>query len=219
MIDSVLLIAGVLTFLDLPAQKVDLGDVLAMTMTFAYALLSLMPRKPRPWIGRAKLSLLILVIFLTLVSATARAMTLRVQQDPHTNVHDHALQMEIAVDFLLQGRNPYAESYRGTLLEKWWPENPALDHVIALPTTFLKSVPFAVISKALTGWYDDRLSQLFLLALAFFSLFYLFRCDRNRLLAIMVLAFNPLFMRYFMEGRSDIVFLSFLFASLALLRR
>jgi len=155
----------------------------------------------------------------TIVLATWQEIGLRRQTEPYQHVHDNTMQMEGAVSFLLQGNNPYAMSYRGTPMEQWWHENPALDHVIALPFAFLKSVPVYLLWNNLFHWYDDRLSQLMLLGVAIGSLFVLYKKPTFKLLAVTVFVFNPLFAKFVIEGRSDIVFLSFLLASLACLRR
>jgi hypothetical protein len=216
-IDSVLLIAGVLTLIGTRGYMGG-AELLAILLLFAYGAISFFVKNQKDSVWYTKLLLLIFIIQLTLVHQTAVQMQQRRDGEPHKHVHDHILQIEEASRFLMNGQNPYAMDYRGTTLEPWWPENPALDHVIALPFTILKTVPVMAVWEGFFGWYDDRITHLILLCLSVAALFTLFRKFEYKLIAIIAFCFNPLFADYFVDGRSDIIFLSFILMSLACLR-
>jgi hypothetical protein len=219
MLDAVLLLAGVFHFLDVTLAEGTMLTLQAMLLLFCYwgiTLFSSVPPKTLHWL---KIVTLLLIIGVTVGSALTNQMQRRRNAEPHQFVHDHPLQMEASVQFLLEGNNPYTSDFRGTVLEQWAPHNPALDHVIALPFTFLKSIPVYAIWHGLLGWYDDRLSHIPFLALAIASLILLFRRRDLQLIGVIAFVFNPLFTPFFIEGRSDIIFLSLVIACLACLRR
>lgn len=168
------------------------------------------------------LGILFVIIAILIGSSVLTQIELRLGNQPWEYVHDHPLQMESAVEFLLDGKNPYQEDYTETSLAKWkWTdpnENPAIYHVIALPFTIIKSVPFFVIWNNVWGWYDDRISHLAMFVLSIIALYYLFDTQEYKRLAIIIFALNPWFYIYFIKGMNDIIFLSLLFSSLALLK-
>jgi hypothetical protein len=140
---------------------------------------------------------------------------------PIYKIHDMPLQQELAIRFLLDGKNPYSESYEGTFLEQWnysdKEKNPALYHFVLPPLYVLFAVPFYFLSNATLGYFDARIPLLFL----FFSVLvmghFLIKNKENRLLFSTLFAFNPAMLGYTLEGRSDVFMFSFLFASLFLL--
>lgn len=219
MIDVLLLVAGVFDFWVSLKPSFGAAPLVVSVLLFAYAAVSFVygSRAGRPLL--AKSLLLAGIILGTVVYTTVDQMRLRQETAPHLHVHDHAMQIEETLVALLDGRNPYAVDYYGTNLELWWPDNPALTHVIALPTTFLKSVPLYLATTAAFGWYDERLAQLALLAAALGGLWCLFRQPELRLISVIAFVFNPLFAGFFVAGRGDIVFLSFFLLALVCLQR
>ncbi len=135
-------------------------------------------------------------------------------------VHDNPIQIEEAVKFLLQGKNPYRENYFSTPLKDWHYDigiedyniNPALYHVIALPAHLVLSIPFYVASYSLIGWYDQRF--MYLLAwLILLVLVYLIPRDLQiKLVGVILLAFNPIATIFFINGRNDVLVLAMLTA-------
>ena len=217
MIDAVLLLTGFFLYLVRTGNGTE--QLIASLLLFVYMGISIAARPARPRVHRVKCVLLLIIILLTVYHQNVESISQRHARKPGFFVHDHSLQMEEAVSFLVHGQNPYAMDYRGTPMEPFWRENPALDHVIALPFTFLKSVPFFLLWQGLFGWYDDRISQLPLFWIGIGALYFLFRDPDRKLAAVTLFVFNPLFSMFFEVGRSDVVFLSMLFASLATLRR
>lgn len=133
-------------------------------------------------------------------------------------VHDSVLQSEAAIRFLLDGRNPYAETYERTPLAKWvWDRpypNPALYYFAYLPFIFLAGLPLYALSVSTLGWYDQR----FLYMMAFVVALWTFAglaTDRSaRLIALAVIALNPLVLFFFIEGRNDIMLVALIGLSL-----
>lgn len=220
-LDAVVVIAGALVFI--PRIGTGIHLLIASLLLFAYAGVGFFwPQGlDERLLHRLKVVLLLGIIASTIGYRTYDMIDKRhLTKPPHIHhVHDHPLQMEASVAFLLNGQNPYSADFRKTEMAYWMGGNPALNHVIALPVTFLKSVPFSVAWHKLYGWYDDRISHIFLFVLMIAALYALPRNPTLKLLAVAVAVFNPLFAPFFTEGRSDIVFLSFLLTSLALLRR
>jgi hypothetical protein len=115
-----------------------------------------------------KLLLVMLTISLVVVLPMMSGMIMRQATTPGQYIHDGAIQTEESIKYLLEGKNPYTEEYLGTPLAEWefalpeLEENPALYHNAYLPFIFLFSIPFYVVVKHLTGWYDQRLVYLLL---------------------------------------------------------
>lgn len=133
---------------------------------------------------------------------------------PHADIHDGAVQTEAALDFLAEGKNPYAQDYRETAFGEFPASvdptrpNPAWEHYAYLPGSLLVSFPLYSVAKAFTGWYDQRLPHLaaFLLAAVAFA----FAAERGewRLFALITFAFHPLLIRGFIGGNNDLMTLA-----------
>lgn len=143
----------------------------------------------------------------------------------HLFIHDGALQIEYATRMLLAGKNPYVENYFDTPMMSWTfrlgalNENPALYHLAYLPFLILATVPFDLAMHAWIGWFDFRI----LLMPAFFmTLLLLMQAthDRVRNLALVLfVSLNPMFLPFFIEGRTDVFVLFWLVLSIFLLQR
>lgn len=162
------------------------------------------------------------LIFGVIGSAFFSAIVVRHQTAPVYGVHDIILQLESAIRFFLDGKNPYAVTYFGTPLEQWHYSgteiNPALYHFVMQPFYLLFSLPFYSISMVFFGFFDGRipLFTLFLFLLIMASR--LVKNSSKKLLFLSILAFNPAMLPYTLEGRSDVFMFSFLFLSFYLLQ-
>jgi len=143
-------------------------------------------------------------------------------------IHDNVQQMEPAVEFLLQGKNPYAENYFNTELAKSAYImttqgqvflNPSLYHVIKLPFHILASVPVHLLAKAVFNFYDERMIYLILFILSLFALFALPSERRHKFALVAFYAFNPLFLSFLISGRDDVFVLSWLIFTLYFLKK
>ncbi len=169
---------------------------------------------------KVKTALVWLVILLTVGTGLVASIAVRHQVAPVYGVHDIILQLEAAIRYLVNGTNPYAATYFGTPLEDWhYSEtevNPALFHFVMPPFYLLFSLPFYGVSNILFGFFDGRLPLVF----AFFgtlTILTLWVKPHVRPLALLLFAYNPGTLDYFMEGRSDFVMHVFLLWSLFML--
>lgn len=220
-LDTAVVIAGVLLFL--PSMGVPgLAHLVAWLLLFAYAAIGFFPVLPAAKVHGVKLLLLCALLCCTVGYRTVSLIGLRLEgkQAIFSVVHDHPLQNEASVAMLLDGRNPYREDFRTTQLVQWMgPGNPSITHVIALPVTLYKSVPFFVFWHWAFGWYDDRISHLVLFGLLCAGLYALPKTKELKLTLVAAAAFHPLFAPFFAEGRSDVIFLAFLVLALTQLQR
>jgi len=165
---------------------------------------------------KLKTIILWVVIVLSLGSGFLSAIIVRHETSPTYMIHDIILQQESAIRFLIHGKNPYTTSYFGTPLEKWnySPNeiNPALYHFVMEPLYVIFSIPFYFVSTKLFGFFDGRIPLLFLFLVLLFFAAKVPKENKNKLLFPMLLAFNPAYISYLMEGRSDIFMFTFLFA-------
>ncbi len=163
------------------------------------------------------------LIFASIGSATVAAIIARHQTAPVYGVHDIILQLEAAIQFFLQGKNPYAMTFFGTPLEQWHYSgteiNPALYYFVMPPFYLLFSTLFYFLSITFLGFFDGRMP----LALLFLALLImgarLIKDEEKKRLFLVFLAFNPAVAGYYLEGRDDIFMLAFLFGGLYLLRK
>lgn len=162
-----------------------------------------------------------IIIFLTIGSAYYAAIIVRHQTAPIYGVHDIILQQEAAVRFFLHGKNPYASTYFGTPLEQWHYSdteiNPALYHFVMEPFYLLFPIPFYLILGHTIGFFDARIPLFFLFIGLLIAASLLVKDENKKRLFLVLLAFNPAMLGYFLEGRDDIFMYAFLFTGFYLL--
>ncbi|MBI4092577.1 MAG: DUF2029 domain-containing protein [Candidatus Kerfeldbacteria bacterium] len=129
---------------------------------------------------------------------------------------DEALLTEVALQGMTQGINPYSRDYRGTQLDTWVGDlrefggvHPVATRYIYLPGHLVLSMPFYVILKKISGWYDQRVvylaAYLMLVGLSWWSL----RVSPLRDPLVLSLALNP-FLFFVFNGFNDLLVLSLL---------
>lgn len=189
---------------------------------FLYVALDIVKIKERVyWIGKS--ATLWLLIVLVIGSGFISAIIVRHQTAPIYMVHDIILQQEAAMRYLLDGKNPYKETYFGTQMEQWHYSdkdvNPALYHFVMEPFYLIFPLPFYVVSNIVLGFFDARIPLLFLFFVLLVSAWFVVKDKEKKLLFVTLLAFNPVMLSYTLEGRSDIFMYAFFFIGLFLLYR
>jgi len=198
---------------------VDPYSLLIVTATFACLLLYI----ALDWFGqecdrerlyRAKLALIYVIVFLTIVVQAGLLITLRHFQGPASFTHDGGvIQTEEATRYLLQGKNPYTEDYFDTPMAEWGVDlKTALYHFPYLPWTFISAVPFQLLANALFGWYDQRVVYLLLFVLMMWLAPKLTPEPTDKLCLTMILGLNPIMGNDILFGQND----SFVFFWVAL---
>lgn len=174
-------------------------------------------------LGRIKLVLFWLLVLGTIGSAFFSAIVVRHQTSPTYNVHDIIIQQEVAIRFLLHGKNPYSETYFGTPLEKWHYSdtevNPALYHFVMQPFYLIFSIPFYLLTTRTVGFFDGRIPLLFLFFVALITIQKLVKEPDKKLLSMVIFAFNPATLGYLLEGRDDVFMFSFLLLAIFFMYR
>lgn len=167
--------------------------------------------------------LLTLLIVGSIGAAFYSAIIVRHQTSPIYNIHDQVIQQELAIRFLLHGKNPYAVTYFGTPLENWgYSEtevNPALYHFVMQPFYLIFAIPFYLVFAHGVGLFDGRIPLLFLFATLLIAAWKLVKDKQKKLEFIILLGFNPATLGYMLEGRDDVFMFAFLFIALALLHK
>lgn len=143
---------------------------------------------------------------------------LRAASQPWEYVHDSTVQTEEAMRYLLEGKNPYVESYASGPMGKvpfWGGKNPALEHVVYYPGSFLLGLPVYALCMKLAGHYDHRLFLLLSHALALAGAW--FAADvRWRRHLLVALGLNPAFLFYLAQGTNDSLVTGLLMPAIAL---
>lgn len=166
---------------------------------------------------KLKLVLISLLIVFTLGATVFSEALVRHKTSPLYNIHDIILQQEAAIRLLLDGKNPYKETYFGTPLEEWHysesETNPALFHFVMQPMYLYFALPFYFVSNLLLGFFDARLPLMFLFFASLIFAYLLPEEKEKKLLFVTILAFNPAMSGYLIEGRSDFFVFGFFIAS------
>jgi len=208
-----------------------LGSLLVL-LTGVYLLIDVASRRGKSspsshWLYPAKLSIVLLAAALLVVVPAMSMIILRQSTAPHRYIHDGALQTELSIEYLLQGKNPYAEDFRNTPLAAWrWDsaalgpeENPALDHNAYLPFTFVLPIPLYVLFTRVLGWYDQRIVDLLLFFCAFWPLARHAKQQERKLSLLTLLGLNLFMAPYTAWGGNDAGVLFWLVLSSYLLLR
>jgi len=143
--------------------------------------------------------------------------------------HDGLIQTEYALELLSKGRNIYSEDVpiglyaNDTYLtfeekggEKVRIINPAHYHYIYPPLFTLESFPLYTLMINTLNWFDQRVVLLGYLIFLIIFLFKLPFDDDTKYLSLFLFVLNPFFLKFFLEGRNDLVvycwiMLSFIF--------
>jgi hypothetical protein len=186
-----------------------------------YVFFDVWPRLSEEHRYRAKLALVISIVFTTVVALSLFSVLLRHVEGPASFCHDGGvIQTEEAIKYILAGKNPYVEDYVNTPMAEWGIEyRTALYHYPYLPWTFLFSTPFYLLTHAALGWYDQRFVYL-LLFLAMLALApRLARDHERRLCLVMLLGLNPIMGNDIIFGENDVFVLAWVFLSVYLLMK
>src|SRR5919204_5410253 len=170
---------------------------------------------------RVQLAIVLALIGLLVVMPTLAAIGDRHDTAPYRDVHDSALQIELATGMLLHGQDYYRATYFHTPLAQWWPvgpPNPALYHTDSLPFQEELTVPFMLAARATLSWFDERFIYLLCLGAVLGMALALARTPTSRLALVAGLGLNPLFVPSFIAGQNDVLVLAEVMGVLLLAR-
>ena len=164
-----------------------------------------------------KFILLWIIILTAVILPSMKMIILRHENLPQSYSHDGGvIQTEAAVDYFLEGKNPYVEDYTNTPMADWGFEQfrTALTHYPYLPATFVLSAPVKLASDALLGWYDQRFTYLLLFVLTLVLAAGLTRGRAEDMLGLtMFIGLNPIMGLDVIFGQNDSFVLAWLVIS------
>ena len=212
-----------------------ISSALTITLMAVYVLLNwLAPKMPDEMPAprardRAAFSIrLFIVLFVLMLAAVPPTMWNIAQRHAEgggTHANDGVFQTEMAMEYILEGKNPYVETYWNTPMADWqrgeppWTDSP-IYHNAYLPFLFIGSIPFYWLSQAILGWYDQRFIYLLLYVGILFLLPRIVEKQRDRLIMLLAFGLNLLATFFLSEGRNDIVVtFGLLLATVLLVRR
>src|SRR3984893_1622868 len=217
-----LAVLGGLQVLLLWTLRAHVGTWLAAVSTACVlALLGLLVVVEGRW--RLKLGAVGLLGALTAVGPTLVAVIER-PRIGLTMEHDGLLQIELAIDRMLNGQAIYGVDWSNTAMARLpWDltpgANPALHHLAYFPLTVLVGVPFRLLTRALGLPFDYRMVLIGFSLVGLLAILALPIAPDRRFMVITVLFVSPLVTLYLWSGRTDIEFLALVVLSLALLSR
>jgi len=152
------------------------------------------------------------------------------QQEPvpaaaYQNTHDGAVQVEAALDFLSDGKNPYVERYDQTPIRHYGfviddiPHNPALDYFVYLPGYLVISYPLHAIFDVTDVTYDQRVIYLVAYVLVILVLPLLVKAPAMKLLILAAVGLNPQLTGPVIYGMNDVLVLLLIIFLILLLQR
>jgi len=163
----------------------------------------------------AKLVILVALIFLISISVIASGVYFRRNNYEISFTHDGLIQTEVAIQYIIDGKNPYTENFFNTPMARLPYSqmatdygatfvNPALYHIIYLPYYLFFSIPFYLLSNLMLGWYDQRFVHIIIYLLSAVVIYCLPNAKSKKLFYLVFFAFNPLFLINFTGGNNDI---------------
>jgi hypothetical protein len=206
----------------IPDSPATILLIVAVMGYFALDLINVQSTRSREQILRIKWLLVACALAPIIFAPVIMNTFLRQQSAPYLHVHDGLVQTEVAMQFVLAGKNPYFETYYQTpmALVPFYMQgvqvNPALEHFPYLPLTFLLPLPL----QALMGSrFDLRYVHLIFFSAMLLVATRMTQNPQKRLLLVMALGLNPLLVGPLAEGRNDVMVLSWLIFTWALLQR
>ncbi len=172
-----------------------------------------------------KWTCVVVAIMVIAVAPTLMNILLRYQTGEATHAHDGLVQTEAATRLVLAGQNPYAADFALTPMSQvefnvpGLTQNPALVHYAYLPLTFLLPLPVQAIVEANGGWFDQRFVHLIFFGALLLIAATLTSDPTRRFALTLALGLNPLIVGPLIEGRNDVLVLTWLLATLALMQR
>jgi hypothetical protein len=136
--------------------------------------------------------------------------------EAYRRMHDGAVQVESALDFLSSGKNPYEERYDDTPLQYFAfsgiaiESNPAYEHFVYLPGLLVISFPFRQVLGSLDLPYDQRLIYLSSFILLVLLLPLMVESPTNKLSLLAAVGLNPALTGMVVKGMNDVVIVLFL---------
>ena len=172
-------------------------------------------------ISRYKFLIFVLLCLITVVKTQYAAINMRHLVGNSYPVHDNPIQIEEAIKFLKQGKNPYTENYFGTAQEYWYQSglNMALWHVVTLPFYLISSLIISYPAISIFGFYDQRMAHIICFLISIWLIYRIIIPYENKLRYLTLFIFNPFLIHFFIEGRNDIFVFTLIFLSLYLLSK
>lgn len=175
-----------------------------------------------------RLAIVYFLIFVFVVLPLLQNLIIRFTPDAdprQSAIHDGAYQVELAIQMVLDGQNPYAERFTDPVIADYMQSfgldnNPAVDHYVYLPGVTYLSIPFYALSQRLMGVYDQRIVYVSLFILGLLLIPWMVRSPEYRLALPIGIALNPLINDTVVGGMNDFMLLPFLVGvTLLFLRR
>jgi hypothetical protein len=211
-VNNALLVIGVMTYVLLDLVFPERGET------------AVSPTRRQRLLFMARLIIVFYVLMTAVLLFTGFNIAQRRAEGPATHAHDGLIQTEIAIEYLLDGKNPYTENYLDTPMADFTGQEPPLTdaplyHNAYLPFLFIGSIPFYLLSQWAFGWYDQRFVYLLAYGVILLALPALVAKPRDKLALLIAFGLNFLFVYYLADGRNDIMIMLWLVLSLVFLSR
>ncbi len=198
------------------------SSIIILLTYFLIDTLAAIFKKNTSFFNLSKLILIIILLAIFILIPIFSDIDHRLRHEGYGMVHDGIIQTEQALEYLLEGKNFYTENYSNapivnltlTWLENTLNFNPAQYHYVYLPFYVFFSVPFYLFFNIFFHWYDQRVVLIFTLFVLLGLVLKMGKLKEKTLVIIILLFLNPLFLRFFNEGRNDIFFIFWILLAL-----
>ena len=137
--------------------------------------------------------------------------------EAYANIHDGAIQVEYALEFLSSGRNPYEETYEDTPLVYYGfsgidlSVNPAINHFVYLPGFLITSFPVYKMFTQFNLPYDQRWIYLAAFIALILILPTIVSQPTQKLALLAAIGLNPLVTGPVILGMNDVIIILLIF--------
>ncbi|MFA6253363.1 MAG: hypothetical protein WC687_03830 [Patescibacteria group bacterium] len=179
---------------------------------------------------------IVVIIFILLIQGLTVAARINVRfNNPRIDTlpHDGIAQTEVAMNLLMQGKNPYEENYHETAMDNfrdhyitmggagkvWRFINPALESYVYMPLSFILPLPLKIMFTNIFGFYDNRIFNFIIYLLACFFIYKIPKTQKKKNCALIFFTLNNFFYLHMVFGFNDILPLLFLLSSYYYLKK
>ncbi|MBI2985020.1 MAG: DUF2029 domain-containing protein [Candidatus Kerfeldbacteria bacterium] len=189
-----------------------------------FIVLVIMARQPGPRSERRRFWTIFVLAAVMVIGTSARHAVVRATHQPWHVTHDGALQTEAAAELLLAGKNPYAVSYVGTILDNVTGDSlPASSspktHYAYPPLTFLVAVPMVLMAKNIGTVPEVQMVYVIALFVGVIAIVRLLPTWRSRSLWTILTLGNPFIFLYPVAGYNDALAIGLVLLAVALAAR
>lgn len=185
--------------------------------------------------NKNKLKIIVIILILLIQSLILTAYINKRLYSENTSwlPHDGIAQTEVAMNYLIQGKNPYHENYYKTELDNardhfimfisvnkiWEITNPALENYVYMPLSFILPLPLKYLFTNIFNFYDNRIFNFIFYILACLLVYKIPEDPKKKIGLLVFFSLNDFSIPDIIYGFNDIVPMYFLLLAYYFLKK